>query len=407
MRLAPGDPIDLDALDDARRRLVATDYFDSVEFSTRPGSTRGAVVLVVEVDERGYPSFETGFGYDDLYGWFVTLLGLRLDNMFGPESRLELGWKFGYRISGVDARFHRPLRPAGRIGIGATAWAYNQEQLFYSSFPVPPNSASSNEWREFRQEVTRIGGSLSGDYRLNDQTRVAIGVRAEVVEPDSTFRDRDADIDYDFTNLPVSLQGGVKKTHLNGVFLDLVRDTRRGANYPLSGSLGVVRLRGNTSALGSDLTYVKGVLDLHKFISLGNRTVWASRVHVGMTESAAPFYDRFYVGGIYSIRGFRELSLSPTEGSEAFWLYSGELRFPLTRSGTGQPRLTGLLFFDAGQGWQWDENKPFDDVQSGVGYGVRLKLPWLGTLGLDAGIPLTPGRTGDPYRVHGSLGFSF
>ncbi len=405
--LSPGDPVDVDILDGARERLVATDFFDSVEFSTRPGSARGSVVLLIEVDERGFPSFETGFGYDDLYGWFLTLLGLRFDNMIGPESRLELGWRLGYRISGIDVQYNQRFRPAGRWSIGATGWAYNQQQLFYSTSPVPPNPVGSNEWQEFRQSVERIGANVSGGYRITNTTSLTFGLRAEVVEADSTFRHRESDTEFGFSDLPASLQGSLDRTHLNGVFFNLIRDTRRNVNYPLGGSLGVLTFRANTSGLGSDLDYVKGVVDLRKFIRLGGRTVWASRAQVGMTEPEAPYYDRFYLGGMYSIRGFRDLSLSPTDGHQAFWFYSGELRFPLTLSGSGQPRLTGLVFWDVGQGWQWNEKGAFDDVQSGVGYGVRLKLPWLGTLGLDAGVPLTDGRTGDPFRVHLLLGLSF
>jgi len=47
------------------------------------------------------------------------------------------------------------------------------------------------------------------------------------------------------------------------------------------------------------------------------------------------------------------------------------------------------------------------DVQLAAGYGMRLRLPWIGTLGLDVGIPFTDGRTGDRFYVHGCLGFSF
>jgi outer membrane protein insertion porin family len=282
-----------------------------------------------------------------------------------------------------------------------------QEQLFYSTAPVPPNTTGSNDWQEFRQSVKRLGANLSAGYRLTNTTNMTLGLRTEAVEADSTFTHRDSDTEFDFTQLPASMQSGVDRTRLSGVFVNLIRDTRRNVNYPLGGSLGVLTFRANTSALGSDLDYVKGVLDLRKFVRLGGRSVWASRAQVGMTQPEAPYYDRFYLGGMYSIRGFRDLSLSPTDGHQAFWFYSGEVRFPLTLSGNGQPRLTGLVFWDVGQGWQWDEKGSFDEVQSGVGYGMRLKVPWLGTLGLDAGIPITDGRTGDPFRVHLLLGFSF
>ena len=42
IRLEPGDPVDVDVFEEARQRLLATGYFDDVDFSTRPGSSRGA-----------------------------------------------------------------------------------------------------------------------------------------------------------------------------------------------------------------------------------------------------------------------------------------------------------------------------------------------------------------------------
>ncbi|MEJ2721612.1 MAG: POTRA domain-containing protein, partial [bacterium] len=89
LTLSPGDEVNVDNLEANRRRLLATDYFESVEFSTRPGSERGRVILVIDVRERGFPTFETGFGYDDLYGWFLTLLGLRVDNPLDVEVSEE------------------------------------------------------------------------------------------------------------------------------------------------------------------------------------------------------------------------------------------------------------------------------------------------------------------------------
>ena len=99
--------------------------------------------------------------------------------------------------------------------------------------------------------------------------------------------------------------------------------------------------------------------------------------------------------------------MSSTEGDDGFWLVNAELRVPLAGSSRRQPKFTGLIFFDAGQSWRREESLSASDIESAFGYGVRLRLPWLGTLGLDAGVPLTEGRTGDPFRVHLLLGFSF
>jgi len=111
---------------------------------------------------------------------------------------------------------------------------------------------------------------------------------------------------------------------------------------------------------------------------------------------------------MYSIRGFRELSLSPPRGSDGFVIGSEEFRFPLigTRANV-PPKLTGLVFVDAGIGWVRGEAFKASDIEAAAGYGVRLRLPWIGTLGIDAGVPFTDGRTGDQFYIHGCLGFSF
>jgi outer membrane protein insertion porin family len=166
-------------------------------------------------------------------------------------------------------------------------------------------------------------------------------------------------------------------------------------------------MEANTGFLGGDEIFTKATLDFRRHFHLGSGWVSSSRLSGGIVSSRAPYFERFYIGGNYSIRGFRELSLSPTDGDNGYWMASEEIRWPLIGSGDGPPRLTGLIFFDIGQGWQKGQAVTSGDIESAAGYGLRLRLPWIGTLGIDAGIPLTDGTTDDNFRVHGSLGFSF
>lgn len=409
--IEPGDPVDVEVFGAARLRLLDTDYFTQVDFSTRPGGERATVVLVVEVEERGAASFETGFGYNDIHGWFLTLLGMRSDAPFGTDSRFRLGWRLGFRISGIDAEWKSTLSPQRPFGVGAKVHAYNESHLFFGSGPSSSPAWGDDGWRRFQQDIARVGGEVGLRFRVGSSSRATFGIQGESVDPDSTFTDkgqRDDDVDYAFSELPPSLRRDIEKTAINGFFLRLVRDTRDYENYPRSGSYSRLTFVGNTKFLGSDRDFTKTIVDASKHVAVGERTVLSGRVSGGLISNGAPYYDRFHIGGNYSIRGFEEWSLSPTDGDDGFWLVNTEMRFPLTFSQrTAQPRLTGILFVDAGQGWQNGGSVTVDDIQSAAGYGFRLRLPWLGTLGVDAAIPFSKGNTTDDFRIHVLLGFSF
>ena len=81
--------------------------------------------------------------------------------------------------------------------------------------------------------------------------------------------------------------------------------------------------------------------------------------------------------------------------------------------GAGHERLIGLVFADAGRGWANDRvatvepDVDYQRWQLGAGYGLRLRLPWVGLVGLDVGLPVTAGITGEPVWLYLTLGHSF
>jgi outer membrane protein insertion porin family len=405
--VAPGEAVDVGLIEDARDRLEATGYFRTVDLSSRPGSERGTVVVIVSVEEKSQLSLETGFGYDDLNGWFLTLLGMRLDNTIGAESQFRLGLRLGFRIAGIDAQWEKPIPYQGGFGYGLRFHAHSQSHLFFGSGPEAPGNWDGGGWRSFQQDINRVGIEGLIRHSLGGRTRISFGLQAESIEPDSTFKDREDNKSFETADLPSVLRGQLNKTVKTGFLFRVLRDTRDHGYYPRSGSFTLVTFEANNSFLGGDEIFTKSMLDIRSHIPVAGQTVFSSRVKAGFLSRGAPYYERFYLGGNYSVRGFEEWSLSPTEGDDGFWLINAELRAPLIPSRQQVPRLTGLIFLDAGQGWQRGESLSSHDIESAVGYGVRLRLPWLGTLGIDAGIPFSRGRTDENFRVHGLLGFSF
>jgi outer membrane protein insertion porin family len=407
--LSPGDEVTVEVLESARLRLVATDYFSSVEVYTRRGSVRGAVVVIVDVVEHGNPVFETGFGYHDLNGWFLTIIGMRFDNTLGADSRTRIGVRVGFRLSGLDADWTRPVSDDGRFGVAVRGHVYEFAHRFFGAGPeAQPAPWRGDGWYGYRQSITRSGGEAALVYHASRDTRLSFGVSAEYIKPDSTFEENsDREKKFKYEDLPASLKPDLEKTTVTGFFLRAIRDTRNDPAYPTAGSFARLTLDINNSLLGGDEIYTRAEVDLRKHFHLGGGWVLSSHACGGITSSGARYYERYYLGGTYSIRGFEDGSLSDTGGDDGFWTVNQELRWPLAGRAGNAPRLCGLVFFDAGQGWRRGESFTASDVESAAGYGMRLRLPWIGTLGFDVGVPISRGRTDEPFRAHGSLGFSF
>ena len=106
-------------------------------------------------------------------------------------------------------------------------------------------------------------------------------------------------------------------------------------------------------------------------------------------------FERFYLGGaaltgfqldgreIVGLRGYDDLSLSPSTGSFFITKYTTELRYPISLNPSA--RIYALTFFSAGKTWdQIQRFEPFRLYKS-AGIGLRLNLPMFGPMGLDYG----------------------
>lgn len=401
--IPPGTAIDTDVLERGRARLLMTGYFRTVDFSTRPGTARGQVVLRINVDERGNPVVETGFGYHSLNGWYLTLIGLKLNNVLGADSQTRVGLRLGFRMFGADAEWRKPFTKSGRWDVGLKLGAYATDQIFYA----PGIGADSNlAWTGYEQAIGRGGLEATVGFRLDRHTRVEAGWSGVTVTPEAEFSKVGDPGTLDATLLPPQLQGALQKRRIAGGLLRIYRDTRNNENYPTRGSFARLTLNVNGTALGGEVAFTRTTLDLRKHIHLHGSAVLSSHASGGYTSGGTPYYENFYLGGNYSIRGFRNWSLSPTDGDNAFWMINEELRWMLAGR-PGNPRLVGLVCVDVGQGWRIGETPDADTIDASAGYGLRLLLPWLGTLGMDVAIPISTSPTRDAYQVHMLLGFSF
>jgi outer membrane protein assembly complex protein YaeT len=191
---------------------------------------------------------------------------------------------------------------------------------------------------------------------------------------------------------------------------------------------------------GGDVSFVRLVGDFRAYHPLVGKLLGSLRLRLGAADPVMggkeiPIYERFYAGGINSVRGYGRWRVGPMAdelarerrreeniscrppllsdrardlcdadddpvGGRTLVETSIELRHPITDA------ISGVVFLDGGQVSLSSYDFLFDDLQYGTGVGARVKTP-IGPLGLDLGFPLDPHRDDPSWQVHVSLGAPF
>ncbi len=162
--------------------------------------------------------------------------------------------------------------------------------------------------------------------------------------------------------------------------------------------------------LGGKFSFVRGVIEGRRYQPLPERFGLAVRARLGAADPTdgsrdIPLFERFYAGGINSVRGYERRHVGPFVGGDPIGgrslVETGiELRRPLSE------KIGWAVFLDAGQVSRRTLDFPLGDLRYGAGFGVRYKSP-VGPLRLDLGFPTDPPPGDARWQVHVSIGQAF
>lgn len=401
LAVSPGELFDMVRVKLSKQRLEGLGYFDRVE--TRPEGTDvpNRKNLVVDVDERstGHMSFGAGFSTVD------SLVGIaeynesdfNLSHPFerpwfrGGGQKLRLRLTIGTERQDYEITFIEPWFLDRKLELGVS--------LYYHDFLyLSPNDI---------YDETRAGGRVSLERALgSDFLRGGVSYKLENVGisyasgaiPSPPFREPG--------NVPPDIMSQVGNHLLSSLGTSLAYDTRNSVKLPDKGQRTALTAQLTGGPLGgSDSFYKLELSSAHFFrgllpghvLELGGRTGVAQAF--GST-SDVPFFERYYLGGMYSLRGFKYRYVSPRQpypsplvgtydepvGGDTFWFASAEYSIPIFE----QERGIGVrfaLFYDIGSVGSNPYNFNWSEFSSDWGVGVRLNLP-IGPLRLDYGIPI-------------------
>lgn len=399
LRLAEGQQYSQEALDASRRRVLALGYFRDVQVATRRGSSDRRMIVTLSVTERPTGNFQAGVGYSSSES-LVFQAQVTQQNLFGRGQTLALN----AQLSGVRRLFLLQF----------------QEPYFLNT-PITFGFSAYNTQRGYLGFVRSAnGGTVTWGYLFSDAVRGFFIYTLEDVETDV----RGGGLFSPGARNPVPGAAGLLQSGLTSApQIAFLYDTRNDRFITTSGQYHNVSFEVADPALGSDNVFARAEATGRYFRPLGPLLLRA-RAQAGIVVSRAalgvPLFERYFLGGIFDVRGFRPRSLGPqirvvdpgvpglldlfTIGGNAQAFGNVELEVPLV------PPLgiRGVVFVDGGNAFNLEDRYcglaypgappsrdpcpgglQLDSFRTSWGLGARWFSP-IGPLRFEWGFPFDP-----------------
>lgn len=375
LRLADGDPFNGQQLRRTNERLTRLGYFNQVETDTLPTGKDDEVDLLVNVKEARTGAITGGVGYST-HSKFGVSGSISERNLWGKGYILSLEGFISSKTSSIDLSFTNP-------------------RLYDTDFGFSNNVYTlRDEWDDFRKKT--IGDTIRFFHPIGEYSSVFIGYRLD--------RYRLYDIPSTAPRSYLDYKGKNISSVVNGGFTFDSTDNRE---RPSKGHIAKIFVEYGGGGLGGNDNFFKPIGELQGFYTLARNKNhilhWRTRAGAAYKNSKkpVPVFDRFFIGGIDSIRGYDTEDLAPKDPKFGDEIGGDRMGFVnLEYIWTFQPDLGLALvpFYDVG--FQIDSKQtsdPFAKLKQSYGIELRWRSP-MGDLRFAYGIPLNRNVNGKKTR---------
>ena len=398
LALGPGEVFDLARTRVSEARLRNTQFFEEVRVTPIPTPIPGQSDLRVTVKEGPTGQVSFGAGYSTVEGLvgFVEYAESNFDFSNSEGWYRGAGQKFRVRLSvgsltnSFEHSFEEPALWERDLAVG-----YSIERR-YAGY------ASAN------YSVLSEGVSFYARRRVFSNIEGRIGYNLRRMSVDNVTADAPAD---------VITEGNAGARVISSVSASLTYDTRDEYNFPTKGSRISLteELAGN--GLGGDIKYLKSELRAGRWFLVSPTAEQTIGVigRVGLLTGSGgylPFYERFYLGGAYDMRGFGYNDVGAYDtydtthgnqpmGGMTYGFFSAEYTIKAADN------LRFAAFYDYGLVNKSETDFSVAQANSDYGLGMRILLGGA-VMRLDFGFPLQTTKSPGGVDINdGGMKFNF
>lgn len=420
IRIYPDQTIDTTLIRKSIDRLRATRLFSDVKITpiVPSGNPEGIRDLLVEVQEGQTGRFLIGAGLSSSSG-VIGQFSIEQQNFDITNPPRSFGeFLRGQSFKGAGQFFRILLEPGTEVQ--RYRLTFEEPYLFDTPYSLANDLYYFTRGRESYDE-RRIGDILTLGRRFGDVWSVSLAFRAEQVNIKSvddfgtlgvsdvtTITDNQGNVTGRLIDAAQEIIDEEGSHFLTSIKPAIIRDTTDSRVFPSAGTRSSLAWE-QYGIFGGDVEMSKIVFRFDWFYTLhknlfDHKTVFSLRNEFGYIVSGdSPVYERFYGGGIGGLRGFRFRGVGPRSGPPGFpnedpiggdfsWVTTAEVNYPIW-----EETLRGVVFLDVGT---VEEDIGFSDIRADIGAGIRLQIPFLGSvpLALDFAIPIAK-KSGDRTQI--------
>lgn len=350
-----GDIFAVSKIRRSQEKLLNLGFFKDVKIDLEETKDPDTADLAIEVEEDKTGMVSLGAGYSSVDKVVGTIQVTEL-NLFGRGQQLNLTYEFGARRQNYQIGFTEPYFFGKKLLFGVDVF-------------------NTTSWRSYGSDSTAYQeGRRGGDIRIGKPL-------SDIHTLNFTYAYEEVKV----FNIDSGLKSQIEKSKdvASSLTSSIIRDTRDNVFDTVRGSKQVFSVKVAGGPFGGNTNFYKPTLKLSKFIPTFWKFVIGLQSYVSYVKEFSPsedvpIYERYFLGGADTVRGYDYGEIGPREKGKILFVSNFEYKFPIVQEAS-RTILSAAIFADLGGSWKGkddvtgeigsDENQ----LKSGAGFGIRIR----------------------------------